>query len=447
MSGETNNSKTDIQSPYHPARDQQMDEGINRFIVLFRDAKIGTNQLTNTAGLQVISDAREGGALRVDLSSTPEEGFVPLWDIDAAIVTASPERMESIRNKAGKRKPISIIVPDCRMLQAVSRPPELAAYLKGYRDEVVQLTERLSQKLCRFPEPASLSNREKQKKPYTWGLLKTGVTQSQFTGEGVKVAVLDTGFDDLHPDFQKRKIISHSLLNVDAMDTNGHGTHCIGTALGPKSPVRGDVPRYGCAPDAEIYACKVIHNDTRDDRGNDGYAWMSTVLAGIDWAISNKCRIINLSLGMPFEEGNVYATGYRDIFDSVSKQAMRSKPGTLIVAATGNRGASQAMLPACCKSILAVGAVDEDLREAAFSDRGADIFAPGVEIFSSFPRNLGNQEGYDRHSGTSMAAAHVSGIAALWAEALTFHNGEPPSADEICNALLANARDGIVQAP
>lgn len=72
------------------------------------------------------------------------------------------------------------------------------------------------------------------------------------------------------------------------------------------------------------------------------------------------------------------------------------------------------------------------------------MLAPGIDVFSCAPRHLGH---YKKMTGTSMAAAHVSGIAALWAEALEEQNGEPASAQEIWNALVDNARDGIAHAP
>jgi subtilisin family serine protease len=286
-----------------------------------------------------------------------------------------------------------------------------------------------------------------RQKPYTWGVIATKVSKSRFTGRGIKVAILDTGFDSEHPDYRGRNIVTKSFLDDgDPMDFNGHGTHCIGTAMGPKSPSYNDVPRYGCASEAEIYAGKVIYGKRGgDDSREDGFAWMSNVLEGITWAIDEQCRIINLSLGMPLKANSPHSDKYFQIFNKVSGKALRSTSGTLIVAATGNEGAAQAILPAYCDSILAVGAIDENLQMTNFSNQGEDILAPGVKILSSMPRNLGEYS--DAFSGTSMAAAHVSGIAAMWAEALEVQNGEPATAEKIWDALIDSAKDGIVQAP
>lgn len=104
------------------------------------------------------------------------------------------------------------------------------------------------------------------------------------------MAVLDTGLDLDHPDFAGRQIYAESFINGEtADDGNGHGTHTIGTSCGAKKPHTD--PRYGVAYEAEIYAGKVLSNGgSGDDSG---------ILAGIEWALSNGCQIISMSLGAP----------------------------------------------------------------------------------------------------------------------------------------------------
>jgi subtilisin len=115
----------------------------------------------------------------------------------------------------------------------------------------------------------------------TWGLEATNVLNSRFTGDGIKVAILDTGFDLNHPDFRDRTIISQSFVEGQAVqDGHGHGTHCTGTACGPRSPQNG--MRYGVAYEAQIYIGKVLNNS---GSGTD-----TAILAGIDWAI--RARVI-----------------------------------------------------------------------------------------------------------------------------------------------------------
>lgn len=93
----------------------------------------------------------------------------------------------------------------------------------------------------------------------TWGLQVTKVAASQFSGRGIKVAVLDTGLDRGHPDFQGRAITARSFVqNQGVQDGHGHGTHCIGTSCGPLHSIQ--LPRYGIAYRASIFAGKVLND-------------------------------------------------------------------------------------------------------------------------------------------------------------------------------------------
>jgi len=258
---------------------------------------------------------------------------------------------------------------------------------------------------------------------FTWGLQATGAHTSTFTGQGVKVAVLDTGFDVGHPDFAGRGVTTATFSGVPVQDhPMGHGTHCVGTALGPKSPVTG-VRRYGVAPMAQVFVGRVF--DALPQPG----ASTSNVVAGIDWARTNGCQIVSLSLA-----GNVnaqtlqYATPIRLALDA----------NCLIIAATGNNGnrpgfsgfvANNPLLPpslgfvaapANAKEALAVGGVDGQLRLYARTPRSSaltgiggivNLVGPGFNVFSSMPG------GHGVMSGTSMATPHVAGLAALWCQA------------------------------
>lgn len=252
-----------------------------------------------------------------------------------------------------------------------------------------------------------------------WGLHAAGVFNSSRNGRGVRLAVLDTGLDlktdggdfIYHPDFQGRLITAKcfvpSLKTVD--DGDGHGTHCTGTACGPLKPKT--TPRYGIAWDADIFIGKVLDDD---GEGEDGW-----IIAGIEWAINEKCHIVSLALGWEKEPDAPYSIAY----ENIAYRALES--GTLIMAAAGNDSLRPSRVcpinePAGCKSILAVGAIDVDLQVATFSnggvdiyDRAIDIVAPGVDIFSTYlmPKR------YATKYGTSMAVSHVAGITALYAEA------------------------------
>jgi subtilisin len=243
---------------------------------------------------------------------------------------------------------------------------------------------------------------------FTWGLRAVGVDTTTATGAGIRVAVLDTGLDLEHPDFVGRMITSRSFVAGEpAHDGHGHGTHTTGTACGSADPPQGR--RYGVAAQAEIFAGKVL-NDAGS--GTD-----ASILAGIDWAITNGCRVVSMSLGADIR---TVSTAY----ETVGRRALAA--GTLIVAAAGNNASRRlgdlgfVGVPANSPSIMAVAAVDASLHVADFSaasnpvEGGAiDVAAPGVDVYSSWPMPRRN----NTISGTSMATPHVAGIAALWSQA------------------------------
>ncbi|WP_254455833.1 S8 family serine peptidase [Paeniglutamicibacter quisquiliarum] len=249
----------------------------------------------------------------------------------------------------------------------------------------------------------------------TWGLQAVRARESGYTGRGIRVAVLDTGFDAGHPDFAGRDVTTMSFIEgEDSHDGHGHGTHCIGTACGPR-PLPG-ARGYGVAPGASIFAGKVLSNE---GSGSD-----TGILAGIDWALQNDCHIISMSLGADVREVHppYVAAGHRAL-----------ERGTLIVAAAGNNARRSAGnpgfvgAPANSPYVLSVGALDEKLDIADFSARTlpgrggqVDVSGPGVRVHSSWPM----PKRYNTISGTSMATPHVAGIAALLSEATGFRGRE-----------------------
>lgn len=207
-------------------------------------------------------------------------------------------------------------------------------------------------------------------------------------GQGVKVAVLDTGIDTEATGLKLSGGISFVPEEGTYDDANGHGTHVAGI-LAAQANGHGFA---GVAPGADLYAVKVLNA-----AGQGSY---SQVLAGIDWAMENGMDIVSMSF-----------TG--DTHSVVLEEAMQDayQQGVLLVAAAGNEGAGHGVAyPAAFDAVVAVGAVDGENRVADFSNRGPelDLVAPGVDITGL---SL-NGEAVTR-SGTSMAVPQVAGVAAL----------------------------------
>lgn len=229
-----------------------------------------------------------------------------------------------------------------------------------------------------------------------------------YDGTGVTVAILDTGVDDTHPDLAGRIAGEVNFTDApDTRDTVGHGTHVASTIAGSGAASDG---RYkGVAPGARLLIGKVCATDQCDD---------SAILAGMQWAAS-RAKVINVSLGGP------------DVGDDPLKTAVNTltaQTGTLFVVAAGNEGTDGGVSsPATADAALAVGAVDKQDNLASFSNRGPradgaikpDITAPGVGIVAALSKDSGYPQytpGYTELSGTSMAAPHVAGSAAIMAQ-------------------------------
>ncbi|MES2180026.1 MAG: S8 family serine peptidase [Gemmatimonadota bacterium] len=307
-----------------------------------------------------------------------------------------------------------------------------------------------------------------------WGVEAVGAHTSPFTGNGIVVAVLDTGVDAAHRAFAGVEVVRRNFTDASDEDEDGHGTHCTGTILG--RDVEGK--RIGVARGVtKLLAGKVL--------GGKG-GGSDVIIDAIQWAVSTGANVISMSLGMDFpgyvkeleEEGvptelatSMALDGYRAnlrLFERLASFIAAQEAfarSALLVAAAGNESRRDenpdfqiAVSPPAVAdgfiSVAAVGNSPQGYIVAPFSNVGARLAAPGVDIVSA--RRGG---GVTSMSGTSMATPHVAGVAALWAEKLS--KSGPRGARQLSDNLTGRATmdgmasgmtvhdvgNGMVQAP
>jgi hypothetical protein len=257
------------------------------------------------------------------------------------------------------------------------------------------------------------------------------VWASGFTGKGVRVAVVDTGIDATHPDLQGQVVAAKDFSGEGPGDLAGHGTHVAATIAG-KGVVTNGRGR-GVAPDAQLVDAKACDLHDCDD---------SNVIAAMEWAaVEQHAQVINLSLGDDDEPG-------LDPLE-LAVNDLTERTGVLIVVAAGNQSPDSprnVSTPASADSALAVGAVDSHDALAGFSRQGPrigdgalkpELTAPGVDIVAA--RATGTEPDGNGQlvsmSGTSMAAPHAAGSAALLAQQ---HPGW--RARDLRSALMSSAK-------
>jgi subtilisin family serine protease len=260
-----------------------------------------------------------------------------------------------------------------------------------------------------------------------WGILAVGADRSAFTGRDIVVAVLDTGIDASHPAFDGVELVQRNFTEDAPEDLHGHGTHCAATIFG--RDVEGQ--RIGVARGVQkALIAKVL------GKGGD----TQSIVEAIQWAAQNGAHVISMSLGVDFPgySRKLRETGFPEelavsraleayranvrLYESVTALLRAQARPTLLVAAAGNESRRNvdprfelaASPPATAEGIVSVAALgrgDRGLEVAWFSNNAAILSGPGVDIVSA-----ARGGGLISMSGTSMAAPHVAGVAALWAE-------------------------------
>ncbi len=251
-----------------------------------------------------------------------------------------------------------------------------------------------------------------------WGLLNTeqkvdnkkGITTADIdvdkawdvsTGEGVKVAVIDSGVDTAHPDLAGKIVLQKVFATSSIDDKLGHGTHVAGTIAGVVNNSQGIA---GVCP-----GCQLIIGKALDDDGN---GQTGTIAQAITWAVDNGAQVVNLSEG-----------GAQNSQTQASAITYAQGKGAVVVGAAGNSGSQSLFYPAAISSVLSVAATTNLDQKASFSNYGSwvDVASPGQAIYSTLPTHAYNMQqefpslklNYGYLSGTSMATPIVSGIAAL----------------------------------
>lgn len=274
--------------------------------------------------------------------------------------------------------------------------------IRGTENEL-EIVLQASKGLVKFAEPdgwfrmaPEIAADETSRTSETWGLNRVGAGSRENEGQNTHIFVLDTGIRSTHRDFGGRVIPAfdattsvgacNGRLNC-AIDREGHGTHCAGTAAGRK---------YGVAPKSIIHAVSVL-----DSNGEGEWSWS---YAGLDYVAQSNIRpaVVSMSLG---------AGGIRAAFKTAVDAAVNA--GCVVVAAAGNDATDACSFsPAYIPSAITVGGTAPGDRRYRLSNTGAcvDLWAPGVNVRSA---SHTSDTGSTLKSGTSMACPHVSGAVAI----------------------------------
>jgi len=307
------------------------------------------------------------------------------------------------------------------------------AALNGYSAKGLSAQEarRLAadDKVAKVVQAREITAHATQTRPPSWGQdrvdqasksLNKKYTYPDSAGSGVTAYVVDSGVRVSHKDFGGRAVNGYDIVDDDktAQDGANHGTHVSGTIAGTK---------YGIAKKAKIVAVRILGNDNRGTTAD--------AVAGIDWMIENhKAKggpaVANMSIG-----------GFQDYaLDEAVKRAVAANI-TCVVSAGNDSGNASAASPARVTEAITVAASDQKDRQTNFSNYGksVDLYAPGIDVVSASNKS---DTAYMAGWGTSMAAPHVSGAAALY---LSTHKTATPA--QVAKALTSGATKGAITNP
>ncbi len=280
-----------------------------------------------------------------------------------------------------------------------------------------------------------------------WGLIKTNMPYAWKTGlngEGVKIAIIDSGIDADHEDFQGMKITNKCNLCVnsnteDVKDNYMHGTAVAGIIAAQRN---NGIGIAGIADKAEISVIKVVDSNT-------GTFDLKTVITAIDKAVEFECDIVNMSLGSSGDIGEAEKEKIKKMLDGTAERSKTENGKELImIASVGNSGTEDISYPAGFDDVIGVASVDEDYNHSSFSQYNDSVFitAPGRNIVVTVPDDIpttssGTYNKYISGNGTSFSAPFISATAALAVQAAKKANQEITVADIM--DILKNSVDDL----
>jgi subtilisin family serine protease len=352
-----------------------------------------------------------GGNTSVYIPPAGENRFVP--DEVVIQMTGNPEplarrhrlvRMEQLNSSLTGLTLYRWRIPDGRSVRSV---------LNSLRASGVVAQPNFTFSASQQDQQVQLSNApantvEGDPAQYTLTKLQLPLAHRLARGNRILVAVIDSGIDATHPEFGG--VIADTFDAIPAGEPHAHGTAIAG-AIAAHSRL------MGVAPAAQVLGVRAF-----GPSGGGAEGTTFNILKGLDWAAGKGARIVNMSFAGPSDPGLARAMA-----------AARQK-GIVLIAAAGNAGAkSPPLFPAADPNVIAVTATDADDKLFAASNRGnhVAIAAPGVDILLPAPGGS-----YQVSSGTSFAAAHVSGIAALILE-----RRPDLKPDAVKQILLSTAKD------
>ena len=313
--------------------------------------------------------------------------------IDGALLELSDEQAERLKNSRSG----GITVEEDKLVQwlnekkssvrnltemsGVSVPKNIVPAGKPVATDIVQSSKGLGDELYEYFKP---------KGEYPWNIIRMDLNNvwKLTQGQGVKVAVVDTGINYNHPDLKPNYAGGMNCVKESnpPLDDNGHGTHVAGI-IAAAFDNNGII---GIAPKASLYSVKVMRKD--------GYGKPSEILKGVEWCVKNNMQVVNMSIGVG------------DGFEAINKAVQVAAANNItVVCAAGNESEQVLNYPARIPETIAVTASDPNDKFAYFSNSGkeTDFIAPGMFIYSTF------KNGYQFHEGTSMACPHITGMAVL----------------------------------